>query len=202
MSLEIVLATHNAHKAEEFQQILSVVLPSLAIVTYDGPDVVENGTSFAANAFIKARAAAAHTGKISMAEDSGIAVDIFGGSPGIFSARWAGQAKSDQANLYLLLAQLSDIAPEHRAASFLCTIAIVSPGTVATPAFEKVAVGCWSGMLATEAQGEHGFGYDSIFLPEGFAVSAAQMSSAEKNAHSHRSKALTRLVPLLRELCT
>lgn len=200
MTLEIVLATHNAHKVAEFQKILGAALPGLVVLPYDGPDPVEDGTSFAANALIKARTAAAHTGKIALADDSGIAVDILGGAPGIFSARWAGPAKDDSANLDLLLAQLGDIAPEHRAAHFHCTIALVRPETATQAAHEDIAEGLWPGTLATERRGEHGFGYDPIFLPEGFEVSAAQLDPEVKNANSHRSRAFQVLIPLLRDL--
>lgn len=200
MTLEIVLATHNAHKVAEFQKILGAALPGLVVLPYDGPDPVEDGTSFAANALIKARAAAAHTGKIALADDSGIAVDILGGSPGIFSARWAGPAKDDSANLDLLLGQLGDIAPEHRGASFHCTIALVRPETATQAAHEDTAEGRWPGTLATERHGEHGFGYDPIFLPADFDVSAAELEPEVKNAHSHRARAFEVLIPLLKEL--
>ncbi|BDZ63349.1 hypothetical protein GCM10025877_02870 [Agromyces mangrovi Wang et al. 2018] len=132
--MEIVLATHNAHKVEEFQRIIGERMPGVTVLPYDGPEPVEDGTSFAENAFIKARTAAAHTGRIALADDSGIAVDVMGGSPGIFSARWAGPDAGALANLDLLLAQLADLTdPAKRRASFHCTIALVVPASAGRP---------------------------------------------------------------------
>ncbi len=123
----IVLATHNAHKVEEFGAIVAAVRPDLEVVGYDGPEPVEDGVTFAQNALIKARAAAARTGLPALADDSGICVDVLGGAPGVFSAYWAGHAKDAGANLALLLDQLSDIADPHRTARFVSTIALVLP---------------------------------------------------------------------------
>src|SRR5690606_9417640 len=125
--MRIVLATHNPHKVDEFQQIIATTRSDLEVVGYDGPEPVEDGVTFAQNALIKARAAAAHTGLVAIADDSGVCVDVLGGAPGIFSAYWAGQRKDARANLELLLDQLADIADEHRTAQFRSTIAMVSP---------------------------------------------------------------------------
>jgi XTP/dITP diphosphohydrolase len=192
--MRVVLATHNAHKVEEFQNILGQALPELEIVAYDGPEPVEDGVSFAENALIKARTAAEHTGLPALADDSGICVDVLGGAPGIFSARWAGHGKGDRANVELLLDQLSDVRDEHRAASFACHIAIVVPAT----GFEQVVSGRWPGRLAREAAGAGGFGYDPVFVPEGLEVSAAELTAAEKNAISHRARAFEAAIPVLR----
>ena len=192
--MRVVLATHNAHKVEEFQNILGQALPELEIVAYDGPEPVEDGVSFAENALIKARTAAEHTGLPALADDSGICVDVLGGAPGIFSARWAGHGKGDRANVELLLDQLSDVRDEHRAASFACHIAIVVPGT----GFVQVVSGRWPGRLAREAAGAGGFGYDPVFVPEGLEVSAAELTAAEKNAISHRARAFEAAIPVLR----
>ncbi|GLK18330.1 XTP/dITP diphosphohydrolase [Herbiconiux flava] len=192
--MRVVLATHNAHKVEEFQNILGQALPELEIVAYDGPEPVEDGVSFAENALIKARTAAEHSGLPALADDSGICVDVLGGAPGIFSARWAGHGKGDRANVELLLDQLSDVRDEHRAASFACHIAIVVPAT----GFEQVVSGRWPGRLAREAAGAGGFGYDPVFVPEGLEVSAAELSPAEKNAISHRARAFEAAIPVLR----
>ena len=127
-SRRIVLATHNPHKVEEFGAIVARVRPDLEVIGYDGPEPVENGVTFAANALIKARAAAAHTGLPALADDSGVCVDVLGGAPGVFSAYWAGHRKDARANLELLLDQLSDIADPDRAAQFVSTIALVIPG--------------------------------------------------------------------------
>ncbi len=123
----VVLATHNPHKVEEFQAIVAEVRPDLEVVGYDGPEPVEDGVTFAANALIKARAAAQHTGLPALADDSGVAVDVLGGSPGVFSAYWAGHKKDAAANVELLLDQLSDVADPHRTAQFVSVIALVRP---------------------------------------------------------------------------
>ncbi len=192
--MRVVLATHNAHKVAEFQAILGAVLPELEVVAYDGPEPVEDGISFAENSLIKARAAAAHTGLPALADDSGICVDVLGGSPGIFSARWAGHGKGAQANLELLLDQLGDIAEEHRSARFACHIAIVVPET----GFEQVVEGWWPGSIAVAPRGEGGHGYDPIFIPEGHEVTAAELTAAQKNAVSHRARAFEAAIPVLR----
>lgn len=196
--MKVVLATHNPHKIAEFQQILAMTRPDLEVVGYDGPEPVEDGVTFAENALLKARAAAAHTGLAAMADDSGICVDVLGGSPGIFSAYWAGQKKDAQANLDLLLDQLADIADPHRAAQFVSTIALVTPeGT------EHTVAGVWPGRLAREAAGGGGFGYDPIFIPdgqEGPERSVGEFSGEEKQSQSHRARAFQALIPLLQVL--
>lgn len=200
MALEFVLATHNQHKVEEFQRILAEVLPDAIVHAYDGPEPVEDGVTFAANALIKARRAAAHTGLIALADDSGISVDVMGGAPGIFSARWAGGHGDSLANTQLLLDQLADIRDPHRAAAFHCAIALVIPdaaGTSHNDGFEHVASGVWPGTLATAVAGAHGFGYDPIFIPEGFEITAAELAPEVKNAQSHRARAVENLLPVL-----
>jgi XTP/dITP diphosphohydrolase len=200
----VVLATHNPHKVEEFAAIVRETRPDLEVVGYDGPEPVEDGVTFAANALIKARAAARHTGLPSLADDSGICVDVLGGSPGVFSAYWAGHAKDASANLALLLDQLSDVADPHRTAQFVSTIALVIPASGDDEASEHVVEGRWPGRLASAPSGANGFGYDPIFIPdgqaEGAARSAAELSPEEKNASSHRARAFADLVPLLATL--
>jgi len=193
---QIVLATHNAHKVAEFQSIVARVRPDLEVVAYDGPEPVEDGTTFAENALIKARTAAAHTGLPALADDSGICVDVLGGSPGVFSAYWAGRAKDDGANLRLLLDQLSDIRDPHRGAHYNSTIALV------TPAGEEHTVeGIWPGRLADAPRGQGGFGYDPVFLPDDQdGRTAAELTAEEKNAASHRARAFVALQPLLSSL--
>jgi XTP/dITP diphosphohydrolase len=193
MTFGIVLATHNQHKVEEFQAILASQVPDIEIVSYDGPEPVENGVSFAENALIKARAAARHTGLPALADDSGVCVDVLGGAPGIFSARWAGSHGNAAANLTLLLDQLSDIEEPNRAAHFTSTIAFV-----AHDGQETVVEGIWPGRIATAPTGANGFGYDPIFLPDGSDLSAAELTAEAKNATSHRAKAFTQLVDVLR----
>ncbi|MFT4135733.1 MAG: RdgB/HAM1 family non-canonical purine NTP pyrophosphatase [Microbacterium sp.] len=195
----IVLATHNAHKVEEFHGIVAATRPDLTVVGYDGPEPVEDGVTFAENALIKARAAAAHTGLPALADDSGICVDVLGGAPGVFSAYWAGHAKDAVANRSLLLDQLSDVADPHRTARFVSTIALVLPGGA-----EHVVEGVWPGRLATAPAGAGGFGYDPVFIPDGQVAGAertvAQWSVTEKNAASHRARAFVALAPLLAAL--
>ena len=182
----IVLATHNAHKVAELQAIVSAVRPDIEVTGYDGPEPVEDGTTFAANALTKARTAAQHTGLVALADDSGLCVDVLGGSPGVFSAYWAG----------LLLDQLSDLSrDEDRTAHFTSVIALVEPGGA-----ERTVEGIWPGRIAHAARGENGFGYDPIFVPEGDDRTSAELTPAEKNESSHRSRALRALVPFLAEL--
>jgi XTP/dITP diphosphohydrolase len=200
----VVLATHNPHKVEEFAAIVATVRPDVEVVGYDGPEPVEDGVTFAANALIKARAAAEHTGLPALADDSGICVDVLGGSPGVFSAYWAGHAKDAGANLRLLLDQLSDVADPHRTAQFVSTIALVVPDGVISSGAEHVVEGVWRGRLATAASGTGGFGYDPIFIPDGqdpaTERSVGEWTSEEKNAASHRARAFTALAPLLASL--
>ncbi|APH45479.1 non-canonical purine NTP pyrophosphatase, RdgB/HAM1 family [Microbacterium sp. 1.5R] len=197
--MKVVLATHNPHKVAEFQQIVASARPDLEIIAYDGPEPVEDGVTFAENALIKARAASAHTGLAALADDSGICVDVLGGSPGVFSAYWAGQKKDAAANLELLLDQLRDIADPHRAAHFNSTIALVTPDGA-----EHVVVGNWPGRLAREASGGGGFGYDPIFVPDGQPEGAERtvgdLTAGEKQAQSHRARAFAELLPLLAAL--
>lgn len=199
MSAQIVLATHNGHKVQEFGAIVAAVRPDLDVVGYDGPEPVEDGVTFAENALIKARAAAAHTGLAALADDSGICVDVLGGAPGVFSAYWAGHRKDAAANVALLLDQLSDVADPHRTARFVSTIALVTPGGT-----EHVVEGVWPGRLATAVAGAGGFGYDPVFIPDGQPAGAersvGQWSAAEKNAASHRARAFVALAPLLAAL--
>jgi XTP/dITP diphosphohydrolase len=192
----LVLATHNQHKIGELRAILVPELPDLDPAAVVGardvgaPEPVEDGVTFTENALIKARALAAATGLPAVADDSGLSVDVLGGAPGIFSARWAGRHGDDAANLALLLAQLGDIAPEHRAARFTCAAALVLPdGT------EHVTLGHLEGTLATAPRGDGGFGYDPVLVPAGESRTCAELSAEEKNRISHRGQAFRALVP-------
>lgn len=188
--MRLQLATGNAHKVAEVQAILARVVPGLELVGYSGESPAETGTTFNENALIKARAAFAATGVPSIADDSGICVEVMGGSPGIFSAIWSGQ-RDDRANLQLLLDQLVDIPTEHRAASFVCTVALVDESG------EYCFTGVWSGSIATQPSGPNGFGYDPIFVPGDFELTAAELDPELKNAYSHRSQALGELAAFL-----
>jgi len=198
LGARLVLATHNAHKLGELREILDGRVPGLDPADIVGagdvgaPEPREDGVTFAENALIKARALAAHTGLPAVADDSGLCVDVLGGAPGIFSARWAGGHGDDAANLRLLLDQLSDVAPEHRAAHFACAAAFVTPD-----GFEQVEIGEFHGTLTLEARGSGGFGYDPILVPDGDTRTSAELSPAEKNAISHRGKAFRALAPTI-----
>lgn len=195
--ISVVLASHNAHKLEELRRIIGPQLPGIELLGYEGPEPRETGTSFEENALIKARTAALHTGTPAIADDSGIAVEVLGGSPGIFSARWSGPDRGDSDNVDLLLWQLQDVAAVHRTAAFICAAALVLPdGT------EITRTGVWPGKILTEPKGESGFGYDPIFKPGGEDRSAAELSPAEKDAHSHRTRAFTALAPQILRLAT
>jgi len=193
----LVLATRNAHKVGELQEILSGagVVVELVALPDDAPDVVEDGLTFAANAVKKARSAALATGLPSVADDSGLCVDALNGMPGVFSARWAGSHGDDAANLRLVLDQVADLADEHRGASFVCAAALVLPSGE-----ERVVEGRLPGVLAREPRGSGGFGYDPAFVPHGQRRTTAEMSAEEKNAISHRGTAFRELAPAIREL--
>ncbi len=189
--MKLVLATHNAHKVKEVAAILEQLVSGLELLGYEGPEPIEDGSSFLENSLIKARAAFLHTGITSIADDSGLAVEIMGGSPGIFSARWSGY-KDDEKNRNLVLSQLRDVPAGNRAASFVCTISLVGQDG------EVSFTGVLPGQIATSASGVNGFGYDPIFIPEGFEVSSAQLEPEVKNSISHRSMALSQLASYLR----
>ncbi|ALD74035.1 RdgB/HAM1 family non-canonical purine NTP pyrophosphatase [Trueperella pyogenes] len=194
----IILATRNAHKVEEVRNILAPLLPSvpsISPVPAQLPEPVEDGATFAENAIIKANQVARELGVPAIADDSGLCVDILGGAPGIFSARWSGRHGDDAANLDLLLAQLADVKHAQRGARFVCAAALALPdGTVV------VEEGHMAGQLRYERAGEGGFGYDPIFQPEGYDVTNAQLSPADKNAISHRGKAFAALAPHIAQL--
>jgi len=196
MRAALVLATRNPGKLAELRAILAGILPPEQVASAGElglQDVRETGVTFAENALLKARAVVAETGAIALADDSGLAVDVLGGAPGIFSARWAGRHGDDGANIDLLLAQLADIPPTHRQAAFVCAAAMVTPGGA-----EVVEHGYLRGTLLTERRGQGGFGYDPILQPYGYEVSTAQMTAEEKNAISHRGAAFRALLPQIR----
>lgn len=193
--VKVVLASHNPHKLIELRRVLGDALDGVELVSYDGPEPAETGTSFAENALLKARAAAQHTGLPAIADDSGICVDLLGGAPGIFSARWSGPSKDARDNVNLLLWQLSDIEDAaDRRAHFTAAAAFALPD-----GREDAVLGEWPGTILPEVRGENGFGYDPIFQPEGEERSAAELSDAEKDAVSHRRRAFDALMPKLRE---
>ena len=191
----LLLATRNPGKLVELRRMLSGFdVVGLADVP-DFPEAPETGATFAENALAKARDAAAATGLPSVADDSGLAVDALNGLPGLLSARWSGRHGADRANLELLLAQVGDVPEERRGAAFVCAAALVVPGGP-----ETVVHGAWTGRLTRAPRGTNGFGYDPIFVPDGETRTSAELSADEKDAASHRARALQALLPHLRAL--
>lgn len=199
MTRRLVLATRNAHKVGELREILADVLADLDLQIVglaDFPevaDVVEDGVTFAANATKKAAAVADALGLPALADDSGLAVDVLGGAPGIFSARWSGRHGDDRANLELLLAQLADVPDVHRGAGFVCAAALAVPGRLVV-----VEEGHFRGTLTRAPRGSNGFGYDPILQVDGDPRTSAELSPTEKNVRSHRGAAFRALIPHLR----
>ena len=196
----IVLATRNPGKLAELRRILAAAGVSAAVADLDDvpgmAEVAETGRTFADNALLKARAVAAFTGLPAVADDSGLCVDVLNGMPGVLSARWSGSHGDDGANLRLLLGQLADVPAGERGAQFVCVAALVLPA-----GGEHLAEGTLRGRLTCSPRGSDGFGYDPIFVPDGFEVTTAQMSAEEKDRISHRGKALRALAPAIaREL--
>ena len=159
----------------------------------DAPQVVEFGASFEANALLKARSAALHTGLAAIADDSGLCVDALHGMPGIHSARWSGSHGDDAANIALLLGQLAETPAIRRGAQFVCAAVVVDPQTGSEHSVEGVL----EGRIIDEIRGGGGFGYDPIFVPDGTAQTTAEITAEEKDAISHRGKAFRALAQLL-----
>ncbi|MFD1532503.1 RdgB/HAM1 family non-canonical purine NTP pyrophosphatase [Pseudonocardia aurantiaca] len=163
------------------------------------PDAPETGATFAENALAKARDAVAATGLPSIADDSGLAVDALNGMPGVLSARWSGRHGDDEANLRLLLGQLADVPDPRRGAAFVCAAALVLPGGPES-GLETVVHGEWRGRIVREPRGANGFGYDPVFVPDGEERTSAELSPDEKDAASHRGRAMRALLPHLHDL--
>ena len=207
----LVLATRNLGKLAELRAILAPLAPGLdprsivSAASLGAPEPVEDGLSFTANAEIKARALVRATGLPAVADDSGLCVDVLGGAPGIFSARWCGRHGDDAANLRLLLDQIADVTDPHRTARFTCAAVLAAPGPDNRPTVTRIERSM-EGRLLGEPRGEGGFGYDPVFVPVqedapgGAGRTTAQMSPAEKNAISHRGRALRALAPVLAAL--
>ncbi|MEV4545164.1 RdgB/HAM1 family non-canonical purine NTP pyrophosphatase [Micromonospora echinaurantiaca] len=194
---KVLLATRNRKKLIELQRILDAALGAhrIALLGLDDveeyPELPETGLTFAENALIKAREGCRRTGLPTIADDSGLAVDALNGMPGVFSARWAGRHGDDQANLQLVLDQIGDLPDEHRGASFVCAVALVLPGGK-----EHLVDGRQPGRLLRSPRGDGGFGYDPIFLGDGQDRTNAELTPEEKDAVSHRGKALRELAKL------
>lgn len=191
---KLVFATGNAHKIAELEAILDPAYAGYEagiiakMSDFDAPEPVEDGASFEENSLIKARSLVKLTGLPAIADDSGLCVDILGGAPGIFSARWCGHHGDDAANLDLLLAQLADVPDALRGAAFVSAAVLVLPD-----GREFVQRGEVRGTLLHERRGSGGFGYDPIFVADGFNVTTAEMTPQQKNAISHRGIAFRAL---------
>ncbi len=199
---DLHLASRNAKKLAEMQRILEEHLPGTDVVglddvqAYDEP--VEDQPTFTGNALLKARAGAAATGLPTIADDSGLCVDALNGMPGVLSARWSGPPKSDERNNELLLAQLADVPDERRGAHFVCAVACVLPD-----GRELVVEGRMDGRVIREVRGSGGFGYDVLFeAVEHPGLTTAELSVAEKDAISHRGRALREIAPQVATLLT
>jgi XTP/dITP diphosphohydrolase len=202
----LVLATGNTAKLAELARILQAIGMDVELVSLadfpGAPDVAETGATFAENALLKARAMAEFTGLPAVADDSGLCADALNGMPGVLSARWSGRHGDDEANLRLVLGQLTDVPPERRGARFSCAAALVLPD-----GREHVAEADVAGTLIREPRGQNGFGYDPIFVPAAAELTAAglpagtmttaQLAPADKDKISHRGKALRSLAPVI-----
>jgi XTP/dITP diphosphohydrolase len=198
MSTRLLLATRNAGKLAELRRLLDRAVPGVVVIGLgdvdDYPEAPETGATFTENALLKAREAVRWTGLPAVADDSGLTVDALNGMPGVLSARWAGRHGDDRANTALLLAQLADVPDDRRGAAFVCAAALVTP-----EGDEQVLQREWRGRVGREERGSNGFGYDPVFLPNGLAVTSAELEPAEKDARSHRGQAFAALVPVIAE---
>ncbi|HEY5151065.1 MAG TPA: RdgB/HAM1 family non-canonical purine NTP pyrophosphatase [Mycobacterium sp.] len=198
----VLVASRNSKKLAELHRVLDAAgVSGLTLVSLDDVpafvEAPETGATFEENALAKARDAYAATGLPTVADDSGLEVAALNGMPGVLSARWSGAHGDDVANYALLLAQLRDVPDERRSAAFVSACALVyGPGADDS----TVVRGEWPGVIAREPRGEGGFGYDPVFVPQGESRSAAELSAAEKDAVSHRGRALALLLPALRVL--
>ena len=195
MRERIVLASNNAGKVREFNQLLAdsdiEVIPQSE---FSVAEIEETGLTFVENALLKARNAAAHTGLPAVADDSGLEVDALQGAPGIYSARYAGAGASDQDNVQKLLEALKNVPEKKRSARFQCLMVYMRHAQDPTP---RIFQGTWEGQILYETRGDNGFGYDPVFYVPDQGCSSAQLSPEVKNSLSHRGQALKQLVQSL-----
>jgi len=196
------VASRNRKKLAELRRVLDGAGVALTLLSLDEvavfDEAAESGATFEENALAKARDAFMATGLASVADDSGLEVDALNGMPGVLSARWSGRHGDDSANTALLLAQMGDVPEERRGAAFVSACALVYRAGDARK--ETVVRGAWPGSIVREPRGDGGFGYDPVFLPSGSARTAAELTPDEKDAVSHRGRALAALLPALRQL--
>jgi XTP/dITP diphosphohydrolase len=196
MSNRVVLATNNAKKLAELRRLVAAEAPHIEVLgladvaTY--PEPAETERTFEGNALLKARACVAATGLPALADDSGLAVDVLNHMPGVRSARWAGPGASDEENNSLLLRQLADVPPAERTARFVCAMALALPD-----GSEHVRVGEMHGRLAVSPAGQNGFGYDPLFVADGYTMTNGELGPSTKDAISHRGRAVRAILPVL-----
>ncbi len=195
MAHQLLLATRNKGKIEEFRRILDAIAPGeIELIGLDSfpdlHDVEEDGKTFQENALKKAREMCIASGIPAIADDSGLCVDFLNGDPGIYSARWAGSHGNDSANTEKVLEQLKDVPDNQRGAHFTCVAALYLPD-----GRSHCEEAQFEGSILRAPVGDHGFGYDPIFQPDGYAISSAQMSAEEKDSISHRGKSLRAIAP-------
>ncbi|WP_299089445.1 XTP/dITP diphosphatase [uncultured Metabacillus sp.] len=195
---EIIIATKNPGKVKEFEALLSPIgFHVHSLLDYpDSIDVEETGVTFEENAILKAEAISEAYQRMTIADDSGLAIDYLGGRPGIFSARYAGPAKDDQANISQVLEELTGVkSMEDRSARFICALALSIPGQQT-----KTVVGTCEGYIAMKQQGENGFGYDPIFIVKGLNQTMASIPKEEKNRISHRAEAIKKILEVIKQI--
>ncbi|MEH7019341.1 XTP/dITP diphosphatase [Priestia megaterium] len=191
---EIIIATKNAGKVKDFETLFSPKRFKVkSLLDFPGiEDVEETGVTFAENATLKAEAISSALNKPVIADDSGLAIDALNGEPGVYSARYAGENKDDNANIEKVLQKLNDVPFEKRTARFHCALAIAVPGKRT-----EIVEGTCEGHILEEKRGENGFGYDPIFFVEKWRCSMAELTKGQKNQISHRANALKKLAPLI-----
>ena len=192
----VVLATRNAQKLAELRRIVAAEAPDVQVLGLVDvtayPEPAETERTFEGNALLKARACVSATGLAALADDSGLAVDVLNQMPGVRSARWAGSGASDQENNALLLRQMADVPAAERTARFVCAMALVLPdGT------EHVRVGEMRGWIGVSPAGDNGFGYDPLFVADGYAMTNGELEPSAKDAISHRGRAVRAILPVL-----
>jgi XTP/dITP diphosphohydrolase len=192
----VVLATGNAQKLAELQRMVAAEAPEVQVLGLADvaayPEPAETERTFEGNALLKARACVAAAGLPALADDSGLAVDVLNQMPGVRSARWAGPGASDQENNALLLRQLADVPAAERTARFVCAMALVLPDGI-----EYVRIGEMRGRIGVSPAGHNGFGYDPLFVADGYALTNGELEPSAKDAISHRGRAVRAILPVL-----
>ena len=197
-SVRVLIATQNAGKVREFRRLLAQV-PAMFVGLEDLPRIAapeEDGSTFLANAIIKANYYSRHFGEIALADDSGLVVDALDGAPGVHSARYGGDGISDMDRLYLLLKNLEGVPERNRTARFECAIVVANPDSEGV----LQATGIVEGRIIFEPRGCNGFGYDPVFVPDGKTRTTGEMSADEKDSLSHRARAIDAIAPALNDL--